>query len=65
MNLAAAAGHAGVLLEGRLEGQAAKMHALESDLVHAQGKLVAVEPGRADQLEGARGAAPFRQHVPS
>ena len=57
MNLAAAAGHAGVLLEGRLEVHAAEMYALQPDLVHALGELVGVEPGRADQLEGPRGAA--------
>ena len=62
VNLAAAAGGLRVLLEGRLERRCAEMDAFQPDAVQARGEHLAVEPGRADQLEGTRCAASFRQH---
>jgi len=59
VDLATAAEYPRVLLERGLEPNGTEMCARQPNAVHAGGELVAVEPGRADQLEGARRAPAF------
>src|SRR5262249_40663304 len=60
MDLAAATGGLGMLLEGWLEGRCAEMHALAPEAMEAWRERLAIEPRRADQLERPRGAPSFR-----
>ena len=64
MDLAAPAGDAGVLLEGRLEHSRPEMHAGQPLVVERGGHPFGLDPRRANQLERAGGAASLGGHRP-